>query len=346
MIIQSMALRTPSRCLSNDDIIELISDYNHTRPPEEVRLYCQKIKQLLQSAGAETRYIRDRHAGERGFDLTMDAVRTAITEAGIVKEQLDLIIFCGVGRGFVEPANAVFVAKALGVTCDAFDVLDACMSWVRALHVAYNFLANRTYSNALIVNAEFNVYEHGLPDLLKICSDEEIRYTFPALTIGEATTATVITASERHWNFHFRSAPASASLCSIPLPGYDEFCDPDHRLGLNGPHRLVSFGSELSSRAVRAMVAFLKETYHNLEPADIWFPHGTAEPVLKFIASKLGLSNKVYFEVFPHYGNLVSASIPAGMALAYRDGRLGRGDKMVLCPATAGMAFALVEGEY
>jgi 3-oxoacyl-[acyl-carrier-protein] synthase III len=346
MIIQSMALRTPSRCLSNDDIIELIREYNHTSSSGEVLRYCEKIKQLLQAAGAQTRYIRDRPRGERGFDLTIDAVRSALAEAGIVKDKLDLIIFCGVGRGFVEPANAVFVAKALGVACDAFDILDACMSWVRAMHVAYNFLANRTYSNALIVNAEFNVYEHGLPDLLKICSDEKIRYTFPALTIGEATTATVVTASERHWNFHFRSAPASAALCSIPLPGYEEFCEPDPRLGLNGPHRLVSFGSELSFRAVRAMVAFLKVMYHDLEPADIWFPHATAEPVLRFIADKLGLSNKMYLDVFAHYGNLVSASIPAGMVLANRDGRLGRGDRMVLCPATAGMAFALVEGEY
>jgi hypothetical protein len=101
-----------------------------------------------------------------------------------------------------------FVANALGITCDSFDVCEGCMSWVRSLQIAYNFLAMQSYSNILIVNAEFNVYENGLPSIFGIRSSDQVKYTFPALTIGEAATATIVSKSSRHWQFRFRSAPA------------------------------------------------------------------------------------------------------------------------------------------
>ena len=130
------------------------------------------------------------------------------------------------------------------------------MSWVRSLQLAHSMLKNGTYSNVLIVNAEFTVHEHGIPDALKVCTDEALKYTFPALTIGEAATATVVSASERPWAFRFRSRPEFASLCTLPLPGYQDFCDLDPSIGLNGPLRLVSFGSDLSRAALREMLEF------------------------------------------------------------------------------------------
>jgi hypothetical protein len=66
------------------------------------------------------------------------------------------------------------------------------MGWVRALHIADSFFLARFYRNILIVNAEFTVYENGLPNVLRVRSDEEIGHSFPALTIGEAATATVV----------------------------------------------------------------------------------------------------------------------------------------------------------
>jgi 3-oxoacyl-[acyl-carrier-protein] synthase III len=64
------------------------------------------------------------------------------------------------------------------------------------------------------------------------------------------------------------------------------------------------------------------------------------------MADKLNLGDKLYMGIFRRYGNLVSASIPAAVALAVEGGRLKRGDRIVLCPATAGMAFGLIEGVY
>jgi 3-oxoacyl-[acyl-carrier-protein] synthase III len=346
VIIQSVALRIPSKCLANQDILQWIREQNRELRRDCVTRYCDKLNRLFELVGAETRYIRNKAGGERGFDLLVDAAWSAIKQAGTGVHRIDLIIYCGVGRGFLEPANAAFLAKTLGVTCDAFDVSEACMSWARALQIAYNLLATRSYSNILIVNAEFTVYEYGLPDALRIRSDERIAYSFPALTIGEATTATVVTSSCQPWKFHFRSAPAFAPLCNLPLRGYDDFCMPDKKIALNGPDQLVAFGAELSHVATREMIAFIRQTYDHTEHIALWLPHNSGETGLQTMADKLNLGDKLYMGIFRRYGNLVSASIPAAVALAVEGGRLKRGDRIVLCPATAGMAFGLIEGVY
>jgi 3-oxoacyl-[acyl-carrier-protein] synthase III len=346
MIIQSVALRIPSQRLTNEDILQRIHDLNGGIPSHEVAIYCDKIRRLLKIAGAETRYIRNKEGGERGFDLLMDAARSAVKDASLNVQDIDLIIFCGVGRGFLEPANAVFVAKALGVSCDAFDVSEGCMSWVRALHVAQNFFLARAYSTILIVNAEFTVHENGLPNILRVCSDEHIGHTFPALTIGEAVTATVVTASKEVWNFRFRSVPECAPLCTLPLHGYADFCMPDNKIGANGLHQLTAFGPELSRVAIREMVAFVKHTYQDVSHIDFWLPHNSSEAGLNRMAAELNLGEKLCTGVFRDFGNLVSASIPAGVVCASKSERLRRGNRIVFCPVSAGMSFGLVEGNY
>lgn len=346
MIISSIALRTPSVCVTNDGVLDRIRETNSGAPSAKVERYCALVRQLLERTGIETRYIRDRKGGERGFDLMIEAANEAIGAAGLIPADIDLIIFCGVGRGFLEPANAIFVAKALGINCDAFDVGEACMSWVRSLQLAHTMLKTGTHTNTLIVNAEFTVHEHGIPDALKICTDEVLKYTFPALTIGEAATATVVTAGEAPWTFRFRSLPQLASLCTLPLPGYEDFCDAHASIGLNGPLRLVSFGADLSKAAVREMLQFINHTYPQPHSIDLWLPHTTSEPSVLSIARQLGVADKVYTKVFRQFGNLISASIPAAMRLAESDGVLRRGDRFVMCPATAGMVLGLVESVY
>jgi 3-oxoacyl-[acyl-carrier-protein] synthase III len=300
----------------------------------------------LAKAGAETRYFRDREKGENAFNLIMDAVQSALVQGDVKPTDIDLVIYCGVGRGFLEPANAAFISRALGIHCDSFDVVDACMSWVRSLHIAYNLLMNGSYSRVLVVNGEFTVYEHGLPKVVEIRSENQLRYTFPAFTVGEAATATVLVPSQKQWCFRFRSDPSLATLCTLPLPGYKEFAGPDQRLGLNGIHQLVSFGQELSAAVVRGIIQFVQETYEDLSRFDLWFPHGATESLCHLAAARLGIGNKLYSGVFRRYGNLVSASIPAAMVMALTERRLERGHKIMLCPASAGVSYALVECEY
>ncbi|MEP6534971.1 MAG: 3-oxoacyl-[acyl-carrier-protein] synthase III C-terminal domain-containing protein, partial [Bryobacteraceae bacterium] len=74
-----------------------------------------------------------------------------------------------------------------------------------------------------------------------------------------------------------------------------------------------------------------------------WFPHAASSEMCRLADQRLGLNGRVFSDVFPRYGNLVSASIPAALNMALSDGRLLRGQRVVLCPVSAGMSQALVE---
>ena len=346
MIICSLEARIPSLRITNEHFISRLAEMNPTLPPDALRHYEQQLRRLFARCGAETRYYRDRARGETAIDLMVAACRSALGEAGVAASQLDLIIYCGVGRAFLEPATAYFVSRALGTSCDSFDILDGCMGWVRALHVAYNFLESETYSRVLVVNGEFNTYEHGYPDLLRIDSPRKFRYTFPALTIGEAATAAVLTPSSHRWNFHFRSDPTRVNLCTLPLPGYGDYIDKGDPVALNGVGNFVSFGHDLLRLGLDRIDRFIRDIYPQWHEFDIWFPHAAAVDVCRAAAGRLALGDKVYWRGFPVYGNLVTASIPTAMWMARLEGVLTRGQRAVLCPVSTGMVFALVDFQY
>jgi 3-oxoacyl-[acyl-carrier-protein] synthase III len=346
LIIRAISLKTPSLRVTNEDILAAVREANANLAGTEVHRYCRQLAYLLHRAGARTRFYRDRAKGETALSLMLDAARQAIDDAGIGPGQVDAVIYCGVARGFLEPANAAFVSDALGIRCDSFDVSEACMSWVRSLHIAYSFLASGAYSTILIVNGEFTVFEHGIPDVYLMRSPDQLRYSFAALTIGEAASATVLAASPRPWHFRFRSDPSLADLCTLPIPGYEDFSRPSARIALNGLHRLVSFSDELSTAAIDAMVSFVRDTYADPRRVDLWFPHAASTRLCESTARRLGLEDRLYSDAFACYGNLISASIPAAMTMAAQEGRLRRGHRVVLCPVSAGLSCALVEGEY
>jgi 3-oxoacyl-[acyl-carrier-protein] synthase III len=346
--IESLAVALPTQRVTNDELIALVRSANTEVDDRIVETYCRTLGTFLQRSGARTRAYRNRQTGETAIDFITAAVSRALQEAGVTGAEIDLVIYCGVGRGFLEPANATFVARACRLDCDAFDISDACMSWVRALHIAYSLLLSGTYTRILVVNGEFTVYEHGLPEVLKIRSPDQLRHVFPAFTIGEAATATVLTRSTKLWRFTFRSRPDLADLCSLPLPGYRDFSGPDvnARIGLSGIHQLVSFGQELGENGIRELTSLLRDSIPDFGAIELFFPHGATQQWCREGTQRLGLSPRVVCNVFPEAGNLISASIPVALRRAADDGRLRRGQRIVLCPASAGMSFAVVEFEY
>src|SRR5258708_12884489 len=69
------------------------------------------------------------------------------------------------------------------------------------------------------------------------------------------------------------------------------------------------------------------------------FPHGATKRTWDEGAESLGVRDRLY-HVYPRYGNLISASIPAGLATAIDEGVLRRGDRAVICAASAGLSFS------
>ncbi len=346
MRIESIGVSVPSRKITNDDILRMLEEKSNGISPIILKTYQRMVRGLFTMAGSDIRYVRDDEKGEKASFFIIDAMKTALEKANLTTKDIDLLIYCGVGKGFLEPANGYFYAQKMAMTCSCFDIVDACMSWIRALEISYEFFKSGRYKHVMILNGEFNI-QHGFPDNFKIKNLRQIEYTFPTYTIGEAATATILSPSESEWKFAYKSVPALADLCTIPLDGYDNFVEPNKRLGKNGLYNFVSYGKELFDAARRYLVPVVQELVADLNEPDIYFPHAASDAAYLTASRDICLpQDKMFAKVFPNFGNIVSASIPMGMDMALKEGKLKRGHKVVLCPASAGMVYSAVRFVY
>ncbi len=343
MRIDSIGVRIPTRRVTNEDILRLLEEHSDGVSRVLLRTYQRVVRGLFNAAGSQVRYIRDPEKNEKASQFIIGAIADALQKAGLTKDDIDLMIYCGVGKGFLEPANAYFYAQKMGMDCSCFDIVDACMSWIRALEISYEFFKSGRYRHIMIVNGEFNSH-HGFPDNFKVKDLRQVEYTFPTYTIGEAASATILSPSEQEWKFKFKSLPELADLCTIPLDGYDNFVEPSKRLGRNGLYNFVSYGREMFDAARRYLAPLVKQLVGDLNDPDIYFPHAASDAAYLAASKEMSLPlDKMFAKVFPRYGNLVSASIPVAMHMAIEEGLLKRGSKVVFCPASAGMVYGAVQ---
>ena len=343
MRIVNTSYRIPSKRLSNEELIELINNKN----PEESSLHkavvFRTMRIMFDKIGAESRYIRDAEHGEKAATLILGAMKDALDGAGMAASDMDVLIYCGVGKGFLEPANAYLYAQAMGmVRANCFDVTDACMSWIRALQIAYLMLRAGSAKRVMVVNGEFHA---GLRNSWRVPQVAQLKYTLPTYTIGEAASATILEQSDAEWQFDYASRCDLADLCTIPLEGFDDFVNsPSERIGLNGVNAFVSFGHELFSEAVELLGPLIAQAIPPDQAKRWYFPHAPSKTLYEEHAPKWGVpKEKLFLRVFPEFGNLVSASIPVGLALAQKEGVLGRGDPIAFIPASAGMVASVVQ---
>lgn len=347
MHISSVKLALPSRRVTNDEILALVRHHSRETFSGDLFRALELIRRLLDHSGAKGRYWLAE--GEAPLSLISQAAEEALVESGMDPEEIDLMIYAGVDRGFVEPANAYFVAQALGMTrVNCFDVLDACNGWSRALHLVHSLFESGQYKRAMIVNGEFNMFEGGTinPGLFRLNRIEELEWSFAGYTLGEAAAVTVLIHDpEAEWDFRFSSRPDLADLCSVPEIGYQRYSLPSERVGRNGVMGFVSYSRDLYAEGVGELFQLFRELEPDVDTLKIVFPHAASERAWAEGAEQLGIGRLMYF-IYPEHGNVVSASVPAGMALAVADGSLSRGDHFLALVGSAGMSFSAVSGVY
>jgi acyl-CoA:acyl-CoA alkyltransferase len=339
--IKSVKLVLPRQRLTNEDIIDLVRLHSRDTYPADFDAVLNHIRVFLRFTGANTRYMLAK--GETPIQLIVEAVESALDEAGYHKNDIDLLVHCGVDRGFLEPGASYFIAKSLGMDrVQCFDIVDACNSWARSAQIIYHAMNSGSTKRALLVNGEFNgrAGGPGYPDLFALTSAEQLSWTLPAFTIGEAATATVFSCDDDpQWGFHFSSRPDLADLCTIPLAGYDGYCSHSERVARNGILRFTSFGAELFDAARPELMNIFARLNVPLDEIRAIFPHAASATLANSIANTLGVKHLVR-NAYPRLGNVVSASVPAAMAMAIEEKHVKRGDLLVGMVASAGMSFS------
>ena len=150
MKIEAVKFIRPEAKVKNADILKLIEEQSKDRFDGDLDTALNAIKFMLDGTGIKERYwMKD----QKPLDLMVEAAEQAFEESKYGKNDIDVVIFCGIARGFLEPADSYFIAQALGMdSVDCFDIMDACMAWTRATDVVESFFKSGRYKTALIIN--------------------------------------------------------------------------------------------------------------------------------------------------------------------------------------------------
>jgi 3-oxoacyl-[acyl-carrier-protein] synthase III len=300
------------------------------------------VKTLLDRSGLVARNWRA--PGERPIDHLAAVVGDVLEGSGLGAAGIDLLVYVGIGGGFREPGNSYMVAKSLGMSnAQCFDIIDACMSWTRALSLVDSLFKAGKFRNALVVNAEFNMTEGmaGFPQNYAVRDLDEMNYLLPSYTIGEAATATLLLPDQpENFSIAFQSRPDLADLCMIPTAGFEGYYEVNAAVAALGEGRFTARGTELHDRLAEEMPALVRGAGAYPEQADVVFTHSSSMPAWTGVGRRYGFAEKI-FHIYPETGNVVSASIPAAMALARQAGKLSKGDQVMCLMGSAGMSFAL-----
>ena len=319
--------------------MKLIEEQSKDRFDGDLDTALNAIKFMLDGTGIKERYwMKD----QKPLDLMVEAAEQAFEESKYGKNDIDVVIFCGIARGFLEPADSYFIAQALGMdSVDCFDIMDACMAWTRATDVVESFFKSGRYKTALIINAENYYNPNGIsyPSNFQLDNFRSIEYCFGAFCGGDGAAATILSADGDDWERHYLSTKKGADLCTIVLPGYEKRCIDSDLMGLNGYGTFTSFSSRVFGY-YQHMIDILKKIDHHFDDIKTIYAHtgGDVNAYEKW-AQVAGCGGKVRY-LFPEYGNLGTCSMPASIAIDIERGAIKRGDKIGCWLGSSGMSFS------
>ncbi|HCU54050.1 MAG TPA: 3-oxoacyl-ACP synthase [Gammaproteobacteria bacterium] len=283
--------------------------------------------------------IRERHIaadGETTCDLAEQAARRAIEAAGLKPDDIDLIVVGTTTPDRVFPSTACLLQDRLGIHgCAAFDIQAVCTGFVYALSIADKFIRTGAAKRALVVGAE----------TLSRILDWSDRST--CVLFGDGAGAVILEASEEQGivSTHLHADGQYKDLLTVPAgisQGYDQVRKGEAHLNMEG--------SEVFKVAVTTLGRIVDETLeaNQLQKSDVkWLvPHQANVRIIAATAKKLGMSMDHVILTVEHHGNTSAASIPLAFDVAVRDGRIQRGETVLMEAFGGGFTWGSVLLKY
>ncbi|WWP01357.1 MAG: beta-ketoacyl-ACP synthase III [Candidatus Dasytiphilus stammeri] len=247
------------------------------------------------------------------------AAQQALGMAGIDKNTLGLIIVATTTSSHAFPSSACMIQQLLGVNDNdvaAFDLAAACSGFIYALSVADQYVKNGTVQYALVIGA----------DVLARTLDPQDRGTM--ILFGDGAGAVVLGASKTAGilSTHLHADGRYGTLLTLPFN--------DRTTCKTHYSYLTMRGNEVFKIAVNELTRLVKETLklNKLDCLDLdWLiPHQANLRIIKATAKKLGLSIEKVIITIDRHGNTSAASVPSALDEAVRDGRIKKGQLILL----------------
>ena len=300
----------PERVMSNDEIATMVETSDEW---------------IAQRTGIHERRI----AAEPDSSATLgaEAARRALLSAGIAAGELDLIVTATASPDYYFPATASLIGERLGAgEVAGYDLSAACTGFIYALAQAYSQIAAGLAETVLVVGTE--VFSRLL--------DWSDRST--CILFGDGAGAVVLRRDDdRHGlrGFELGADGSGALLLSVAAAGHGADHDEGPFVRMNGPE-VYKFATRV---VVDSSLRSLEAAGLGVEDVDVFMPHQANRRIIDHAARRLGLDEAKVFSNVDRYGNTSAGSIPLCLDEAWRQGRIGPGDIVLMVGFGGGLAW-------
>jgi 3-oxoacyl-[acyl-carrier-protein] synthase III len=303
----------PPRVMSNDDlakVVETNDEWIRTRTG-----------------------IRERHVAENGVassHLATEAAKLVLEKTGTDPAEIDMIIVASVTPDMLFPATACLVQDRLGAkNAWGFDLSAACSGFAYALTVGAQFVGSGAHKKVLAIGS----------DKMTSILDYQDRAT--CVLFGDGAGATLLEAAEDGEGIlDFEHDVDGSGGQFLYMPGGGSLNPPSHETVDKKMHYVHQEGSAVFKYAVRRMAELAAEMVarngFRSEDLALVVPHQANLRIIRAMQERLGLPDEKVMVNIDRYANTTAATIPLGLSDAVAEGRLKKGDLVLLMAVGAG----------
>jgi 3-oxoacyl-[acyl-carrier-protein] synthase-3 len=314
--ISALGVYVPPRLLTNADLEKMVDTNNEW---------------IMSRVGIKERHIADKGVGTS--DLAAEAARRALAQRGIEASELDAIIVATVTPDMMFPAAACLVQDKIGAkNVWGFDLQAGCSQFVYALQVGAQFIQTGAHKKVMVIGA----------DVMSSIIDYTDRAT--CVLFGDGAGAVILEpATEDDGDLgliDFMHEVDGAGGCSLFMPAGGSLNPASHETVDKKMHYVHQDGAAVFKFAVRKMseacVDILKRNHLTGDDIDLMIPHQANLRIIQATAERLKLPPEKVVINIERYGNTTGATIPLAMHTAIEEGRLKKGDLVLLAAVGAG----------
>ena len=315
--ISALGTYVPPRLLTNADLEKMVETLNDW---------------IVDRTGIRQRHIVDK--GVATSDLSVEAAKRALAERGIGASDLDAIIVATVTPDMLFPSTACVVQHKLGAKgVWGFDLSAACSAFVYALQVGAQFIATGAHKKVMVIGA----------DVMSSIIDYTDRAT--CVIFGDGAGAVILEPAEDDsvGMIDFMHEIDGAGGCSLYMPGGGSLHPATHETVDKKMHFVHQDGQAVFKFAVRKQAEICEKLLarNNLKGSDIktFIPHQANKRIITATADRLGMPPESIVINIDCFGNTTAGTIPLAMETARQQGKLKKGDLVLLASVGAGFTI-------
>lgn len=317
--IRAVGKYVPSKVLTNADLEKMVDTSDEW---------------IVERTGIRERRLASDQ--ESTSDMAIQAARNCLCSAGVSPDQIDLIIVASASPDYLFPATACIVQHALGAQrAAAFDMEIGCTGFIYGLVTGAQFIASGLYEKVLVIGAETLSRLTNWADRSTCC------------LFGDGAGACLLEPGDENEGILAVSLGADGSGSDLlTLPAGCARLPASHSTVDQGLHYIHMEGKAVFKFAVKivdmAVTSVLQKCGCNVEDIDLLIPHQANVRIINSACERFNMPREKVMVNIDRYGNTSSASVPIALAEALEQGRIQKGDLVVLVAFGAGLSWGAV----